>query len=244
MEVLYERYRDDIGIPLDSFLKFFRDAILLHNSWTYGQAATCFFEMASHKPDGMGGTEPVLEYEGFHKACKRYTRQSALVAEVAATMGRPPDGVGQDGIDEWRWTGFTALVGSNLQPEPRSKDDLLLNTWLLSTPIQIAVLESEYAMRRVYRRLCNAPTWHELEIDPKRKAWPLQSPELNCIEAFAKVDFPYRLNSESLFYRGNHRSETGVNSSLEVADGPHHTRRAAIVQKLKFHLETLIICKL
>ncbi|KAJ1490250.1 hypothetical protein T484DRAFT_1884574, partial [Baffinella frigidus] len=169
VEGLFERYRDDTGIPLDSFLKFFRDALLFHNAWTYGQAATCFFEMASHQPDGQGGSEPVLLLENFRKACKRYTRQSALVADVAATMGRPPDGVSQDAIDEWRWTGFTAMVGTNLQPEPRSKDDMLLNNWLLSTPIQMAVLESEYAIRRVYRRLCNAPTWYELEIDPQRK---------------------------------------------------------------------------
>ena len=42
---------------------------------------------------------------------------------------------------------------------------------------------------------------------------------MNCIEAFAKVDFPCRLNSESLVYRGDHHSETGVDSSLEVAGG-------------------------
>jgi len=46
-----------------------------------------------------------------------------------------------------------------------------------------------------------------------------QPPDVNYIEAFAKVNFPCGLNSESLVCKGNYRSETGVNSSIEMAGG-------------------------
>ena len=45
-EVLYERYRGERGMELPRFLKFFRDAVLYDNSWTWGQAVTVFFDHA------------------------------------------------------------------------------------------------------------------------------------------------------------------------------------------------------
>jgi len=167
VEGLFDRYREDSGVPLDSFLKFFRDAVLFNNSWTYGQATTCFFEVATHQPDGEGGTEPILLQDAFHAALIRYARQSSLVPDMAGP--RPSADASPEEVADWRWEGFKALVGTNLQAEPRSKDDVLLNRWILSTPIQMVCLEKEYAVRRVYRCMCQAPTWHTLETNPKRK---------------------------------------------------------------------------
>ena len=37
-EVLYKRYRGERGMELRKFVKFFRNAVLYDNSWTWGQA--------------------------------------------------------------------------------------------------------------------------------------------------------------------------------------------------------------
>jgi hypothetical protein len=153
-EVLYERYRGERGMVLTRFLKFFRDAVLYDNSWTWGHAVTVFFdhavndEAAQQEPT-RGDDERRLSFHMFRNCLRRFIRQSAIVNAMAHGMA-----IGGAAPTEFdRWEAFRQIVGNRLYGAPRSDEDLLLNKWFLQEPIQLLCLQNEYRLRRVYKTL-------------------------------------------------------------------------------------------
>ena len=150
-EVLYERYRGERGMVLKSFLKFFRDAVLYDNSWTWGQAVSVFFDHAVDGESGQQDEERRLSFHMFRSCLRRFIRQSMLVtAEAAKNIVGEADAAQ---LEYFRWEAFKKIVGDRLFGAPRSDNDEMLNKWFLQEPIQLLCLQNEYHLRRVYRSL-------------------------------------------------------------------------------------------
>ena len=173
LEVLYERYRErgEGGMVLKRFLKFFRDAVLFDNSWTWGQAVAVFFDHAEDKSvhSDSDGDERRLSFQQFRCCLRQFIRQSVRVVVMAQELQEAEEG-GVADAEYFRWEAFKQLVGARLHGSPRSDGDEMLNKWVLAEHIQLLCLQNEYRLRRVYKTLVRqsqpaARSWNDLSKD-------------------------------------------------------------------------------
>jgi len=161
--LLYERYSEDHGMELKRFLKFFRDAVLFDNSWTWGVAGSVFFEHAvvDLGAHGAGARHEVrrLSLSMFWECLRCFMRQSTLVRSQAANMI-----VREAEPEDHQWEALQELIRNRLKGSPKSDGDEVLNKWFLQEPIQMLCLQNEYHLRRVYRALVKSK-------DPSVRGW-------------------------------------------------------------------------
>ena len=225
-EVLYERYRGERGMELPRFLKFFRDAVLYDNSWTWGQAVTVFFDHAVDDDAGQpsSGDQRRLSFHMFRSCLRRFIRQSTLI--IASAKGMQPDGYSTAADDEhYRWEAFKMIVGQRLHGAPRSDEDVLLKKFFLQEPIQLECLQNEYHLRRVYKVLVKSK-------EPSVKSWEdlcrAESPMnlkkegmVKCLrELIPKESVPLRGEDQSNALRhGNHENTSHEEGTKDTSSG-------------------------
>mmetsp|Transcript_10625 Transcript_10625/g.35558 ORF Transcript_10625/g.35558 Transcript_10625/m.35558 type:complete len:965 (-) Transcript_10625:237-3131(-) len=174
LEVLYERYKEDAGIPLRRFLKFLRDAVLLDNSWTFGQAVTVFFEHSNDEERNQEAGERVLTLNDFTMCMKKVARQSLVVKESSRKFKVEDTKESQEN-EYYLFEGLQRAVSERLQAVPRSDEDAMLNKFILSELIQLFCLSNEYKMRLIYKRLIKVKSWKEVLANVQAKLTKLDA---------------------------------------------------------------------
>eukprot|EP00960_Hanusia_phi_P002387 68820-Hanusia_phi.AAC.2 len=174
LEVLYERYKEHAGIPLRKFLKFLRDAVLLDNSWTFGQAVTVFFEHSNDEERNQEAGERVLTLNDFTMCMKKVARQSLVVRESSRKFKVEDTRESQEN-EYYLFEGLQRAVSERLQAVPRSDEDTMLNAFILSEQIQLFCLSNEYKMRQIYKRLIKVKSWSEVLTSSQKKLTKLDA---------------------------------------------------------------------
>ena len=154
-EILFERYREGSGVPFSRFLKMCRDCLLLDNSFTYSDATFTFYSLCdSDEDEGLDSEKPILSSEGFNTAIKRIARQSSAIDPGAKSNATHPNFQeatrrASIGGSAAAWNNLRRHIAENLCAAPRSDDDVLLNTFILSEPVQTICFRYDLKLQKV-----------------------------------------------------------------------------------------------
>ena len=176
-EILFERYREGAGVTLSRFLKMCRDSLLLDNSYTYADATFTFFSLCDSEDaneaagDDDEGTA-FLSLDGFVSALKRIARQSSTIRDVAlrSTAASVQDKTYQRkasvNSSDVLWSSLRRHIADYLCAAPRSDEDSLLNSFILSEPVQTICFHNDLKLQKAYKRYLKVQCWEELAERP------------------------------------------------------------------------------
>jgi hypothetical protein len=143
----------------------------LDNSFTYSDATFTFFSLCECEDEEEASIESdpsFLSIEGFITALKRIARQNAVIREAAnhAAASMQESKRALSGDLEIQWTSLRRHIAEILGASPRSDEDSILNTFILSEPVQTICFHYDLKLQQVYKRYLRVQCWEELAERP------------------------------------------------------------------------------